>query len=168
MVGGADLREADMHGVDLSDADLGYAILRGANLRGADLEGADLRDADLGGADLSDANLDGAIGALLQCPETGSFTAFKKCCDGKIVTLLIPDGAKRSSATSRKCRCDRAMVVAIDDGIKKYDTATSQYTEDFVYEVGKYVAVENFCEDRWQECAAGINFFLTRKEAEEF
>ncbi|MFR2916924.1 MAG: DUF5758 domain-containing protein [Acutalibacteraceae bacterium] len=48
----------------------------------------------------------------LVCPERGSFTAFKKC-GSYIIELLIPQDAKRCSATTRKCRASYAKVVAI-------------------------------------------------------
>ena len=158
---------ASIH-ADLRDANLSGANLRDANLSGADLSDADLRGANLIGADLSDANLRGANNIFLQCPEIGQFTAFKKCQDNRIVTLLIPEDAKRSSSTSRKCRCDKAIVKAIDDGKKQYETAVSSYSSNFIYKVGKEVSVDNFCENRWEECAAGIHFFITRKEAEGY
>jgi len=157
---GADLREANLREANLYRADLRGADLRGANLREADLREANLREADLRGADLR-----GAGSIFLQCPEAGQFTAFKKCKDNKIVTLLIPEDAKRSSSTSRKCRCDKAIVVAIDDGKKQYETAVSSYSSKFIYKVGEEVFVDNFCENRWEECAAGIHFFITKEEA---
>lgn len=33
------------------------------------------------------------------------------------------------------------------------------------HKVGETVAVDNFEEDRWIECAPGIHFFLTAEEA---
>lgn len=42
----------------------------------------------------------------------------------------------------------------------------SQYDSAFIYRVGKTVRCDTWCEDRWQECAGGIHFFLTRAEAE--
>ncbi len=175
---GANLRDANLRGANLRDADLRGANLMGANLRDADLMGANLRDADLRDADLMGANLRGANlmganlrdanNAQLQCPEIGSFTAFKKCARGRIVTLIIPEDAKRSSATSRKCRADKAVVLRIEENGKEVRDAVSDYDNDFVYRTGETVSVDNFEEDRWEECAAGIHFFITRKEAEEY
>ena len=162
---GADLRGANLREADLREANLREAYLRGADLRGANLREADLREANLREADLRGADLRGAGSIFLQCPEAGQFTAFKKCKDNKIVTLLIPEDAKRSSSTSRKCRCDKAIVVAIDDGKKQYETAVSSYSSKFIYKVGEEVFVDNFCENRWEECAAGIHFFITKEEA---
>ena len=120
----ADLCGADLCYANLCDADLRNANLRGADLRGADLCYANLCDADLCNANLRGANLRGAKNTdkiawdaytafyPLQCPETGSFIGYKKAAD-KIVMLEICADAKRSSATSRKCRCSKAKVLSI-------------------------------------------------------
>ena len=93
------------------------ADLRGADLRGADLSGADLSEADLSEADLSEADLSEAknFSFPLGCPEVGEFVAFKKAANNMIVKLKIPASAKRSSATTRKCRCDKAIVLSIEN-----------------------------------------------------
>ena len=171
----------------LCGADLCGANLRDANLRDADLRGADLRDADLRDADLCSANLCGAdlSGAKntdktlwnahtafypLQCPETGSFIGYKKAAD-KIVMLEICADAKRSSATSRRCRCSKAKVLSIthldgsDSGLTE---VRSNYSKEFVYRVGEIAEAPDFDENRWNECTAGIHFFITRGEAVEY
>lgn len=186
-LGGADLREADMRGAYLGGADLRGADLRGADLRGADLVGADLVGADLSEADLYGANLSGAnmseakntdecLWSItttffpLQCPESGSFIGWKTA-NGFIVKLRITENAKRSSATSRKCRCSEAEVLAIEneDGSNSgISFACSDYDVDFVYQIGETVRVDNFDENRWNECAPGIHFFITREEAVKY
>ena len=136
------------------------AYLRGADLRGADLREADLREADLSGAE-------NVPYIPYACPDFGMFIGFKKA-SGCIVVLEIPEDAKRLSATGRKCRCDKAKALEIQniDGTKADITkVTSGYDPDFVYEVGKTVSVDNFCEDRWEECSSGIHFFINRQEA---
>ena len=170
---GANLSEANLRGADLSRADLSRADLRGANLRGADLSGADLSGADLRGADLRGAeNTDSVIWNLytsfypLQCPENGSYTAYKKA-NGLIVELEIPADALRSSATSRKCRASKAIVLSITDieGNPAGDSVPSDYDPDFMYRVGETVSVDSFDANRWNECAPGIHHFITRGEA---
>ena len=185
----ADLRGADLRDANLGCADLGYANLGGANLSGADLRGADLRGADLRGANLGHANLYGAdfSGADLRgadlwstdlsrvkniffpmvCPEKGSFIAFKKA-GFYIIELFIPSNAKRCSATSRKCRCNKAKVISITtpSGDKTNITEVhSNYDPNFIYKLGEYVEVKNFDDNRWNECSTGIHFFITRQEA---
>ena len=182
---GANLYSADLHGADLSGAclcgaDLSGAYLCGANLRGADLSGATLRDAylrdanlrnaDLRGANLSDANLSGAEEfpyIPMVCPEEEDFIGWKRAGD-KIVKLHIPQDALRSSATTRKCRCNKAEVVEIyniDGTIADERIVSSNYDSSFTYEVGKTVEVQDFDTNRWNECAKGIHFFINRQEA---
>ena len=173
---------ADLCDANLRDADLSGADLRGADLRGANLNGADLCDADLRGANLRNANLRNAKNTdkiawnahtafyPLQCPETGSFIGYKKAAD-KIVMLEICADAKRSSATSRKCRCSKAKVLSIthldgsDSGLTE---VRSDYSKAFVYRVGEIAEAPDFDENRWNECAAGIHFFITREEAVKY
>lgn len=170
---------ADLCGADLRGADLRGANLRGADLRGADLYWANLCCADLRGADLYNVNLRGAdlhraknIPFIpLACPDKGAFTGWEKCKDDYIVELLIPSEAKRLSAAGRMCRCDKAMVISIqniDGSVADVKTVCSEYEDKFFYTVGEVVSVDNFCEDRWQECAAGIHFFINRQEAVDY
>ena len=153
---------------DLRDANLCGANLCGANLCGADLRVANLRDANLCGADLRDAK--NAPFVPMACPDSGSFTAWKKA-HGHIVKLLIPEDARRSSATGRKCRCDKAIVVAIETvsgESAELDEIASDHDGTFIYKVGETVTEPNFCEDRFNECAEGIHFFINRQEAVDY
>ena len=169
---GADLREANFRGANLRGANLQEADLREANFRGANLWEADLRGAVLWGADLWEANNIPDYVCPICCPEEGSFVGFKKALAldkniEVIVELEIPADAKRSSATSRKCRCDKAKVLSITDlsGIAEFQMAVSFWDDNFIYEVGKTVVVNDFDENRWIECSTGIHFFITRDEA---
>ena len=184
---GADVHNAYLSGADLRNADLRGPCLSRANLTGADLSGADLHNASLSEADLCGANLGEAdlCGADLRgaknvpyipmvCPEEGDFIGWKKAESNKnkvIVKLHIPFDAKRSSSTTRKCRCSKAEVIAIYnlDGTEAGETTChSDYDNSFIYEVGKTVEVTNFNEDRWDECAKGIHFFINRQEAIDY
>ena len=166
----ADLREADLREADLRGADLSGANLYGANLRGANLYRVDLCGAILCGADLRGANLREAKNIPFipyTCPDTGSFIGYKKA-NGYIVVLEILSDARRCSATDRKCRCDKAKVLEIQnlDGSKaNVNTVASGYDSTFIYTVGEIVEEPNFDEDRWNECSAGIHFFTNRQEA---
>ena len=139
-----------------------------ADLRNANLIYADLRNADLSNADLRNADIH------INCPEKGSFIGFKKAQTDEeeevIVELLITEDAKRSSATSRKCRCSKAKVLSITslDETEQYNEAYSSYDNDFIYEVGKTVEPDSFDEDRFDECSNGIHFFITRQEAVDY
>ena len=161
--GWEDMR-ADLRGADLSCADLRGADLRGANLSCADLRGADLCDAKNISSVLS--NVSTAFFAI-GCPEKGGFTAFKKC-GSYIVELEVCADAKRSSATSRKCRVSKAKVISITnlDGTPTDITVVaSGYDPNFKYTVGQIVEEPKFDDNRWNECAPGIHCFITRNEA---
>ena len=166
-----DFYGANLSGANLSGADLSGANLSCANLRSADLSGANLRSANLRSANLLNVRYDECTGFFaLVCPEEGSFIGYKKA-NGHIVKLRITEDALRSSATSRKCRCSKAEVLSIttldgeDDGLT---SIPSNYDSDFIYRVGTTVEVEDFETDRWDECAAGIHFFITRQEAVQY
>ena len=173
----ADLRCADLRSADLRDADLSAADLRGANLRSADLSDANLRSADLRGANLHGANLSELTVAQTSIlPDEGDIIGWKKAItlDGApiIVKLLIPADAQRSNATGRKCRASTARVLDLQDkqgnSLPPDTTAYSSYDPDFTYQKGKTVHVEDFDTNRWDECATGIHFFITRIEAVEY
>ncbi len=163
----ADLRDADLRNADLRDANLSYANLSYADLRGANLRGADLRNADLSYADLRDAkNVPDYVTAITSIVSEGDLVVYKQLQRGDIATLKIPASARRSNATGRKCRAEYAEVLAIQDldGNAK-ECGVSRYDVRFVYRVGETVHPHKWCEDRWQECAGGIHFYLTRYEA---
>ena len=88
-----------------------------------------------------------------------------------IAKLEILEDAKRSSAAGRKCRCSKARVISITDRNNSevtIDFAPSNYDEDFIYRVGEIVEVPDFDPNRWNECAPGIHFFMTRQEAVDY
>ena len=195
---GANLRDADLNNADLRDADLNNACLRYANLRKACLRYANLRKADLRKADLSEADIyeadlkevnllgtnlkntntvcavineDTKIDYPIACPKIGSFIGYKKAVFRKIVKLQICEDAKRSSATTKKCRCSKALVLAIEniDGSDSgLNGIASIYDPLFIYRVGKIVEVPDFDNNRWRECAPGIHFFTNRQDAVEY
>lgn len=173
---------ADLCGADLREADLRRANLCGANLCYADLCGADLWGANLCGANLWGANLRGAKNPPhipLSCPSYGSFIGWKKCRNHGannaevIVKLEIPEDAMRSSATGRKCRASKAIVLEIQDiegnKIDSKAYSTYEHEQDFEYIVGETVEPrEPFDENRYEECASGIHFFIDRQEAVDY
>ena len=186
---GADLSYADLSGAnlnraDLNGADLSYADLSGANLNRADLNGADLRGVNLSGANLSQADLSGANHVKLSIaktsilPDEGDIIGWKKAWTGDIpatpviVKLLIPADAQRSNATGRKCRASTARVLDLQDkqgnSLPPDTTAYSGHDTDFTYKKGETIHVEDFDTNRWNECAPGIHFFITRIEAVKY
>ena len=155
------LIEAVKNDAYLSGADLSDAYLRGAYLRGADL-----RDAYLRGADLHSAKQIPYI--PLACPSDGAFIGWKKV--GRyLVKLEIPEDAKRSSATTNKCRCDKAKVLDIicisDNSPLNLQVITNFKYHETTYKVGEMVYPDSFDEERWNECSHGIHFFINKQDA---
>ena len=165
---GADLCSADLCGADLCGADLCGVNLRGVNLCCANLCGADLCGSDLRGVNLRDAkNLPFIPYA---CPDTGSFIGYKKASN-MIIKLEITEDAKRTSATTRKCRCNKAKVLGIYDynhNLLEDKEVASDRDKDFIYRVGEVAEVKDFDEDRWNECSTGIHFFINFQEAVKY
>ena len=167
---------ANLSRANLSCANLRYANLSRTNLRGANLSDADLRDANLDGANLRDANLYSAdlrdaknIPYIpLECPSEGSFIGWKKI-DKTLIKLEIPEDARRSSATTKKCRCDKAKVLGF------YDLNSTELNIDKIinynrydmceYRKGEMVYPDSFDENRWKECSHGIHFFINKQDA---
>lgn len=164
---GANLAGANLAGAYLVDAYLADANLAGANFADAYLVGAYLAGAYLAGANLADANLADAKNAELAIARTrivgeGSLIGWKKCLNGVIVKMRIPEDAPRSHAFGRKCRAgfvDVIEVIGAEFGVSQYDRTTT-------YRAGERVTCGNWCEDWQRECAGGIHFFITREEAE--
>ena len=132
--------------------------------------GANLSDANLSGANLSGANLSGAKNAQLAIASTrilpaGLLIGWKKCLNGVIVKLRIPEDAKRSHAFGRKCRADYVEVIDVIDSVVGYSNFDGGRTE---YRKGATVRCDKWCDDFTEECAGGIHFFITREEAEAY
>lgn len=120
----------------------------------------------------------------LSCPAEGSFIAYKKVRNANlnlnarrtiynqhsyIAVLEIPADAKRSSAGNSKCRADKAKVIRFEtlDGqvVNTNIKCCSCFNKSFYYEQGKTVVAKNFDENRYNECAPGIHFFVSRVDA---
>ena len=114
-------------------------------------------------ADLREVeNAELVIARLQFIPTEGAFIGWKKCRKGVLVKLSIPDDAKRSHGSERKCRAshvDCLEVIGADEGV-------SINTESVIYRKGERVTADSFNEDRWTTCSHGIHFYLTREEAE--
>ena len=186
---GANLTKANLENADLRWANLDNAILHESNFNNATLFWANLNEAKFIGANLSNANLmnanlylsilgsanlDGAmINYPLNLPE-GEFIAWKKVREdlSYIIKLKVLADSKRSRATSDKCRCDKALVLEIQDlDGNKLDLVKVVNTNLYarcVYKVGEIVYADSWDENRWIECSHGIHFFLDRQKAVEY
>ena len=163
---GTNLMGADLIDANLFCANLSYANLSYTNLNGANLRGANLIDANLIGADLRGAKSVPYI--PLVCPSDGEFIGWKKV-KSCLIKLKIPFDAKRSSATSQKCRCDKAMVLEIIDLLHNNEPIEEIMNDlqkvPLLYRVGEMVYPDSFDENRWNECSNGIHFFINKEEA---
>ena len=86
-----------------------------------------------------------------------------------LIKLEIPADAKRSSATTHKCRCEKAKVLGFYDTLGEMELNITELVNDR-YEKCKYVKGEMvypdyFDEDRWDECSHGIHFFINKQDA---
>ncbi len=180
---GVRLEHVNFRGAVIENALLDGCSLRGSVFRDADMKTASLRDCDMTGCDIRGANLFGAVleharldGIIsdegtqwfrMHCPTKGPILGYKKCVNDRLVQLLIPADAKRTSATLPSCRCSKAKVLTIKsfDSSVEFDEAWSWVDENFVYRKGQWVEVLDFNEDRWMDSTTGIHFWMSREEA---
>lgn len=173
---GSSVENALFDGCSMRRADFRNSRMAAASFRYCDMRECDIRGADLFGAVLEYARLERIISNestkwfRLHCPEKGAFLAYKKCVNDRVVQLLVPADAKRTSATRPSCRCSKAKVLTIKsfDYQENFDEAWSLVDENFVYRKGQWVEVKDFNEDRWQDSTTGIHFWLTREEAKAY
>lgn len=174
-----DFRGASCSGADFTNADLRKANFTGANCTDANFTGAILTGTDFLGAKLSGAKFD--LEGLKKClcfedlynstrilPE-GDLIGWKRCRNNILAKLLIPKEAKRSHAFGRKCRAEYAEVLELVSLTGKMTPtfAHSKFDPYFQYKVGDTVRPINQFDENWvDECASGIHFFITRREAE--
>lgn len=118
----------------------------------------------------------------MRCPRYGKIIGYKILRTVKrdknlmhkylLATLEIPARVKRSSAIGNKCRCEYAKVLSIiDENGNKYDIGKSvipRIDNQLTYKVGEYVYADSFDENRFNECAPGIHFFMTPEEAWDY
>ena len=181
---GAEVCDCDFTGSYLEDAgfvnaDMDNAIFVDTNLKNADFyaagrsywcdfENADMTGVRVYGLDLDVEKLKGVKGLNMPiyCPEEGSFIAWKKCREGKVVKLMIPEHAERKGNTPRSCRASEAVVLEIyDKDGNPAENAVSIYDDEFVYRKGETVFPKEADREHrggWD----GIYFVLSRKDTE--
>lgn len=82
--------------------------------------------------------------------------------------LEIPEDARRCSAATQKCRCDKAKVldiVEIGNEDRHINEIINTNYNDLLYKVGAMVYPDSFDENRWNECSHGIHFFINKQDA---
>jgi uncharacterized protein YjbI with pentapeptide repeats len=181
---GIDLSYADLQGSNLEEAyfvhtDLDNSVFEDTNLKNADFDHArraywsNFRNADMTGASVENVNLDlnkfeGVKGLYipLYCPEEGSFIAWKKCREGKVVKLLIPEHAERKGNSIYSLRASEAEVLEIyDKDGNPVDEAVSIVDADFKYLKGTTVYPKEV-NPKFYGDTIGIYFVLSRAETE--
>ena len=170
----ADFGDASFVGAYLSHSNLTRADLQGANLAWADLRSCVFDDADFRDCNFIHSNLVGSKNIPyipLQCPSDGAFVGWKSV-NNVLIKLEIPADAQRSSATTNKCRCDKAKVLGFYDSLGVNELDMTELVND-KYEKCKYVKGEMvypdfFDEDRWNECSHGIHFFVNKQDAIDY
>ena len=173
------LHRCDLRNIDLSYSNLCSTILCGADCRKTKFTGCNTNHGTI--FDYSD--LRGAVDVPfvpLACPSEGEFIGWKRV-GNYLVKLKITEDAKRSSATSRKCRCDKALVLGIYNILDLSEATVNELnvgarglimgytfsliTTPITYKAGEMVYADSFDEDRWNGCSHGIHFFLDMGEA---
>lgn len=177
---GANLCAANLHCAKLGKADLTNAVLtrcsacfvsfKDVNLSGCDFLGADMSGADLSQAIFNDSfETQLALARLTILPKEGSFIGWKRLRGNRLCKLKITEKAKRSNGFGRRCRASYARVLEIiDDYNEPWLEGTSKRDADLKYKVGRIVKADAWDENWMNECSHGINFFLTREEAEAY
>lgn len=176
---GCNLSGANLHRVKLDGADMSFAIMRRCfaayvAFKGVVLKGCDIEDGDFSGATFKDATFGDDQESRLFCAKfnivpDGEIFGWKKLRDGRVAKLLIPTEAQRSSGFSRRCRAEFALVLGIldKDGLP-HDEGISKRDPNLKYLVGQTVRADGWDVDWKNECSPGINFFITREEAEAY
>ncbi len=163
----ANLDNTVFEGADLKYARIGYA----ENSFYADFKNANLTGVDFSECSLNEESMEGTTGfnPHMRCPEKGSFIAWKKCRDDRIVKLLIPETAARTGACVNTCRASEAVVLDILTADNtSCEEAASGKDAGFIYRKGETVRPNEAFDGSLLKDGSGIHFFLTRTEAELF
>ncbi len=168
-----DFSNSLLNNCDFSSSDLSYSNFSGTILTNCNLYKANITQTNFHYAIFNNCRLEQlkhketAHFFNMICPEIGPFLAYKQCHNFRIVQLLIPADAKRSSATNNTCRCSKAKVLTIKsiDCKNSYEEAVSLVDDNFIYRVGEVAIADSFNNDRWIDSTNGIHFYMTRDEA---
>ncbi|NLY09415.1 MAG: pentapeptide repeat-containing protein [Tissierellia bacterium] len=175
---GADFSYSSFQDCFMPDTSCINTVFRKVDFKGADMRRCNLTGADISGAYLYAAVLEDAVVKdiiydsetryfIMKCPEKGGFVGYKTCFNDRLVTLFIPEDARRTSATMDSCRTDKAFVVSIKsyDGKQDFAEAMSYVDENFIYRKGETIEVKDFNPDRWRDSTTGMHFWMTKEEA---
>lgn len=154
--------------VNLEYCNLIDLIIEGCNFKKCNISNTKLIESSIRNTKFSNTKTNsGTYGFNLSCPEEGSFIAYKKV-NNHLIKLLIPSDAKRSSATTLKCRCSYAKVLEITNLYtnENVDSILNKNTYgDTLYKVNEFVYPDSWDDNRWNECSHGIHFFMNKNNA---
>ena len=104
----------------------------------------------------------------LRCPSDGAFIGWKRLKD-VLIKLEIPADAKRSSATTSKCRCEKAKVLGFYNALGTEELDITELVNDRYekcrYVKGEMVYPDYFDDNRWDGCSHEIHFFINKQDA---
>ena len=171
---GSNLEGACFACADFDDATFINTRLCNANFDFANrTHWTDFANSDMTGLSTADVDFDPeklkgvkGLSMPLFCPDEGAFIAWKKCRDGKVVKLLIPENAERKGSTLYSCRASEAIVLDIfDRDGNSVDEAISRSDKEFKYTKGATV-VPKAPDPKRNGDVSGIYFVLSRAQAE--
>lgn len=166
--------ESDFYGSSLRMASFFRTKLDRTNFSYADLSSADLLEADFHKSTLCGA----AFGNTRNMPyiptwlPEESFIGWTKVIGedtSYIIKLKILKESQRFRGVGDICRCDKALVLEIQnvEG-EKLDIEEIEYHDwkgTLVFHVWEVTECEDWYPGRWNDCAAGITFFVDRQSA---
>ena len=166
--------ETDFYGSSLRMASFFRTDLRKTNFSYADLSSADLLEADFYKSTLCGAWF-GNTKNMPYIPTwlpVESFIGWVKVVgeeESYIVKIKILNESQRTRGVGDICRCDRALVLEIQDlEGHKLDIEEIEYhdkTSVLIFKVWEVTVCEDWYPGRWNDCKSGITFFIDRQSA---
>lgn len=166
--------ESDFYGASLRMASFFRTKLWKTNFAYADFGHADLLEADFYKSTLCGA----AFGDTRNMPyvptwlPVESFIGWVKVIgegESYIVKIKILNDSQRTRGVGDICRCDKALVLEIQDlEGNKLDIEEIEYHDKWgtlVFHVWEVTESEEWYPGRWNDCKAGITFFIDRQSA---
>lgn len=181
---GSDLSYQNLIKVEFKDLDLrninfNYSNLCKCIFINCDLSGSNFKNCNVTGVEFINTKLNNVLynewtAGLLPITAEGRIIGYKKAItlqgEEVVIKLEIPEDSFRCNATSRKCRCNKAKVIYIEniEENKRFTSAVSSQDKNFIYTVNEMIEVKNYDKNRWNEYCPSIHFFLTKKEAKNY
>jgi len=165
----SDFRSSNFSYSNFSNSDFSYSNFSNSNFSNSDFSYSNFSYSKFMGFFINEST----FGLTINCPEEGSFIGYKKA-QNLIVVIEIQEDAKRSSATTYKCRASKIKVLRIEnlDGtLSELTEIESSYTinlpedQKVIYRINEIIEIKDFDTDRRNECSNGVHFFINRKMA---